>query len=205
MKQGFRMGVVLLLASPAFVYGQECDMQIRDGYAAQDLARILRCFDQRLKKLEEGGAAASGRVTSEPSTKNAAVFEAGDFTVAARATSGSKTDRGANVALAIQNRAAEQILLGVRQGVDVVVIGERTGESRIVSYGAIVGIATVGLHSPAGYFTQVPIKSTLNFTIKLSDVSNMGSNLSLSLPLYQFKDGKAQQVTVPLSFVMAGR
>lgn len=34
----------------------ECDLTIRDGNAAQDLDRVLRCFDQRLKALESGHA-----------------------------------------------------------------------------------------------------------------------------------------------------
>jgi len=52
MKLLIGLSFALVFAPTAFGGVQECDLSIRDGYAAQDLNRILTCLDQRIKTLE---------------------------------------------------------------------------------------------------------------------------------------------------------
>ena len=54
MKRILPLSIALVCAFAMHGYGEECNLEIRDGFAAQDLSRILHCFDQRLKNLETG-------------------------------------------------------------------------------------------------------------------------------------------------------
>ena len=54
MQRTLLLSVALVCAFAIHAYGEECNLEIRDGFAAQDLSRILHCFDQRIKNLETG-------------------------------------------------------------------------------------------------------------------------------------------------------
>lgn len=65
----------------------ECDLTIRDGNAAQDLDRVLRCFDQRLKVIEatipESGKHSEDKVvaaSNQSANSNTAIREGIAFT-----------------------------------------------------------------------------------------------------------------------------
>jgi hypothetical protein len=189
------------------VYGGECNLEVRDGSAAQDLNRVLQCIDQRLKNLEVKSSDPEQRLGSGILTRNPAVFDAGPFTVSVRAAS----RQGDRLHLGIQvfNKTTEQILLALNQSSPQggqVLIDDDTGVS-IQFDGLISGIASQG-YTNNGFsneekdFMLVPSNTILNFSLQFSSAKVKSNILSLTLQLYSLKNRQVQRITAPLSVTL---
>lgn len=107
-KFGVLCGFAFLFSSTLMGAGQECDLAIRDGNAAQDLNRILQCFDQRLKAIETTMSGFSGQNTNTPTGASSfptVTHEGIAFTV--QRVSRSKDKKMVSVVLSVVNTKEE--------------------------------------------------------------------------------------------------
>jgi hypothetical protein len=203
MKHFLIFVVALGIFGPAYVYGQECDLKIRDGFAAQDLGRILSCFDQRLKSLESTRSI-KPQSGSTSSIRNAEKYDAGDFSVFVRAS--SRTQDSIKIALSIQNTTTKTILLSICSGEGgSTVFDERTVSTRAIESKQLKGIAIhhyCGSNSPADY-TPLPANTGRDVVVTLPDAAAMGNSLNLNLDLRKLEESRdIYRQAVPLSVVV---
>ncbi|TKB72425.1 MAG: hypothetical protein E8D46_13840 [Nitrospira sp.] len=210
MKRDLLRSVVLVLAFSANVYAGECNLEIRDSSVAQDLNRALLCFDQRLKNLEVKSSDPEQRLGIGIPTRNPATFNAGTFTVSARAAS-SQGDR-LYIGMQVYNQTAEQIFLALNQSSPSggqILIGEDTGHAIRLggSNGFIEGIASQWITNN-GYskeeidYTPIPPNTILNFTLQFVSGNITSNTLGLTLQLYSLKNRQVQRITAPLSVTL---
>lgn len=210
MKRDLLRSAVLVLALSANVYGGECNLEIRDSSVAQDLNRILPCLDQRLKTLENKFSDPEQRLGGGILTRNPATFNAGTFTVSARAAS-RQGDR-LYIGMQVYNQTAEQIFLALNQSSPSggqILIGEDTGRSIRLDggNGFIEGIASQwstnnGYSNEERDYTPIPPNTILNFTLQFVSGNITSNTLGLTLQLYSLKNRQVQRITAPLSVTL---
>ena len=211
MKRNLLRSAVLVLALSTNVYGAECNLEIRDGSATQDLNRILPCLDQRLKTLENKSSdPEQQRLGSGIPTRNPATFNAGTFTVSARAAS-RQGDR-LYIGMQVYNQTAEQIFLALNQSSPSggqILTGEDTGRSIRLDgdNGFIEGIASQwitnnGYSNEERDYTPIPPNTILNFTLQFVSRNITSNTLGLTLQFYSLKNREAQRINAPLGVTL---
>lgn len=189
-------GLALLFSSTLTGAGQECDLAIRDGNAAQDLSKILHCLDQRIKSSEVEIADLKKRLGGGGSVTNPAEFDAGPFTASVRGASlqGDKI----NIGIVIRNKTTEELPISINNNAATVLIDDESGDS--LSWSDVGGISRAWEgDKDVRYRTLVPPNSVLNFSLKYNAGKSNGRVYSLTIHLICFADAKSKRFTVPLA------
>lgn len=191
----------MLFSSTLMGGGQECDLAIRDGNAAQDLSRILHCFDQRMKNSEIEIADLKKRLGGGGSVSNPAEFDAGPFAASVRGA--SRNGDYINIGIVIKNKTTEEIPLAINYWESPVLVDDENGES--LYWRDSSGIVRAGIDDKnIKNRTLVPPNSVLNFTLQYNAGKSNGRLYSLALHLITFTNDKAKKFTVPLGITLKG-
>ena len=178
---------------------QECDLQIRDGSAARDLGRVLRCLDERLKKLEARSDVAETTQAVGSAGRNAAAFDAGAFTASVRVA--TRQDNSIRVAISLRNKTTEPVYVAERWHHNAdqhVLVDESTGVA-VKPRSNSVGLVTYDGTNAVRSFTQLPANAVLDFAFTFDGREVTGSTANLTLILYALQGGTAQRLTIPLA------
>src|SRR5215510_7470105 len=123
MQRTLLLSVALVCTFAIYVYGEECNLEIRDGFAAQDLSRILHCFDQRIKNLETGET--GERPGRSETSRNPSAFDTDTFVLSIR--SASRKGNSIQLGMSIRNKTTEEIRVAINQNQSLVLIDEEKG------------------------------------------------------------------------------
>jgi len=200
----------MLFSATLMGAGQECDLVIRDGNAAQDLSKILHCLDQRIKtneveisdiKRRMGDGIPSGN--SKAADRGA--FDAGMFSVLVRGA--SRKAECINIGLNIKNKTTEEMLLAIEYGNEAVLVDEEKGTS--INRPSVDGIMVIQYPQTNLQEKHTPVlpDAELPFSLKFcsGDLKSSTSSLfKLNLSLWTMKNKKAKQTTVPLNVTLKG-
>jgi hypothetical protein len=197
MKLGLLMSVALVVSFSANVYGEDCDLEIRDGTAAQDLSRILHCFDRRLKNLENKAGDLDKRPSSSGPTRNPTEFDAGMFVISVRAV--SRQGNCIRLGVAIRNKTTEEGFLAMIIEMPVL-IDEEKGISIALFGNSADGIRRNNGSTKEQDYTPIPPNTVSNFSLKFCSDELQNSRLfRLTLHLLSLKNQQIKRITAPLS------
>lgn len=200
MKRPLRMSIMLLCAFSVHVYGEECDLEIRDGSAARDLSRILRCFDQRMKNMEIKLSDPGSSPGSGPQARNPAEFDAGAFTVSVRST--AREEGCIRVGLAVRNKTTENIFLAINSQAPSNLIDEEKGIILNMSGGEHGLRSMHGANKNESSYSQIPSNIVKNVSLRFCSnpfQSQKSRQFNLELPLLHLKNQQVEGIPVPLS------
>ena len=167
MQRTLLLSVALVCAFAMHGYGEECNLEIRDGFAAQDLNRILHCFDQRIKNLETGET--GKRPERSETSRNPSAFDADTFVLSIRSISRAGNAIAGNaiqLGISIRNKTTEEIRVAIDQSNAPVLIDEEKGTPlRMLSN---PGIKLASSQSSEEGFTPIPSNAVLHFSLQFT-------------------------------------
>lgn len=193
---------LMQLSTSAIAQQQDCHMEIREGSAARDLGRVLKCFDDRIKALEAKAGAGESRQGTGALGSPASEFDAGSFGISVRTATRTESNQ-INVLLNFRNKTTEDIHVAgsVESGEQIVLFDEKSGESSTGSVNGGLKLAGWGRGKEA--FSTVPAGSTISVSLRFDGRKIAGSEGNLTLHLYQYLLSKHKPVTAALKVRIA--
>jgi hypothetical protein len=181
-------------------YGGECDLEIRNGYAAQDLSRVLNCLQEKIIRNEQEILELKTRVKGGGEIIDPVRFSTGEIEVEVR--SASRDEKGFNVGLSIKNRTTEKKFIQSETNKSVLVDGELGVPYRICRQ--------EGLQYGYDYqvdekeYTPILPNSHVNFTMFFccDHVKTKSRLNNLTLCLLSLKNGNITKDTIPLKVII---
>jgi glucan-binding YG repeat protein len=196
----FRGIFVLLFLAPS-AKGESCNLEIRDGYAARDLSRILNCLQEKINNNEieildlKGRLSTCGKI-SDPESHRTDKFEA-------TVRGASKQDTFITVGLAIKNTTTEKFFIATENNKSVL-IDEQTGNSFPVRTQSGLNEVYASNKDEQSYTPVLP-NSHVNFSMSFcSDVEKISKSSlnSLNLCLLTLSNAKVAKNSIPLRVVL---
>jgi len=170
-------------------------MEIREGSAARDLGRVLRCFDERLKALEKTSNAGEAGSRAGAPSRNAAEFDAGKFSVTVR--SAVRSQQAVRVLLNIRNKTTEDLFIGKGSTNGRHVISDET-TGVIDDSPSITGLNYGGTNKDNN--TLIPAGSMISMSVATRADWITGIDANLRLTLEVLENSRVRLVSIPLSF-----
>lgn len=196
-----RTGAILALTSWATgpVKSQSCDLQIRDGQAATDIARIHRCLNDRLNRLESARpSAGEASPTATASNRNPPEFDAKTFSVSVQ--SARRQGNGVVIVLLLRSKADKEMHLALDQERGQELMDVAAAHHETIKEGQGIRTANSGMYD--NNFTLVPARSTLNFVIRFgSGFTSASANLTLNI--YEYTGRQHRRVAAPMTVAIA--
>lgn len=195
------MLVVAFIAFASTVFGEDCNLEIRDGFAAQDLSRILHCLDKRIKNNEIDINEIKSTIKFTEKTTPKTVFDTGKLTATTRGN--SKKDRCINVGLSLKNNTTEEILVATETGKSVL-IDEETGVSLKIDDQSGLAYNHDEEKNSRMYSPILP-NAQINYNMSFCNddfVKSHSRLFSLNLSLLTLNNDKVDKTTVPLSVTL---
>ena len=132
MKKEYIFSVIfsccVFLCIPNIAFGRDCITTLNDGYKIEDINNIFQCIDIRLQNIEADILKMQSVLPSDEKIVNPAMFDTGDFKVLVRGS--SKDANSINIALLIQNKTPETILIALDRDLPPVLIDEHDGKDK---------------------------------------------------------------------------
>ena len=198
MQRTLLLRVALVCAFAMHGYGEECNLEIRDGFAAQDLSRILHCFDQRIKNLETGET--GKRPGRSETSRNPSAFDADTFVLSIRSI--SRAGNAIQLGMSIRNKTTEEIRVAIDQNESHVLIDEEKGTPLRMQSSS--GIKLASSQSSEASFTPIPSNAVLHFSLQFAAGEVKSGLFSFNLYLLIRGDQQVKKITVPLSVTLKG-
>jgi hypothetical protein len=198
MQRTLLLSVALVCAFAMHGYGEECNLEIRDGFAAQDLSRILHCFDQRIKNLETGET--GKRPGRSETSRNPSAFDADTFVLSIRSI--SRAGNAIQLGMSIRNKTTEEIRVAIDQNESHVLIDEEKGTPLRMQSSS--GIKLASSQSSEASFTPIPSNAVLHFSLQFAAGEVKSGLFSFNLYLLIRGDQQVKKITVPLSVTLKG-
>lgn len=194
----FPLVCLIALAAVAPAVAQECDLQVREGSAARDLGRALKCIDERLKALEARQPASDPRSSGGQPSRNSAEFDAGSFSVSVRSAARDGRDaRRVNVLIHVRNKTTEEVYLAANADEGQVLFDESSGAS--VRASAVTGIQTINGSLDERSYTQISPNSTMSFALAFNIDAMKGSSATVTIHLLHYAARQMRRVTAPFN------
>lgn len=189
--------LTLMLCGTGHLHAQSCDLQIRDGQAAADIARIHRCLNDRLNRLEAAQVASPGLpAQAAAAAGNPPEFDAKTFSVAVQ--SARRQGNGVVIILLIKSKVDHDMHLALdgERGQHLLDIGSTHGQT----IKAADGIRAAWDSSPDSSFTLVPAGSSLNVILRFgSGFTSTSANLTLNLYEHAGRGRSPRRVAAPMT------
>ena len=198
MQRTLLLSVALVCAFAMHVYGEECNLEIRDGFAAQDLSRILHCFDQRIKNLETGET--GKRPGRSETSRNPSAFDTDTFVLSIRSI--SRAGNAIQLGMSIRNKTTEEVRVAIDQSATPVLIDEEKGTPLRMLNSA--GIKLASSQSSEESFTPIPSNTVLHFSLQFAAGEVKRGLFSFNLYLLMRSDQQVKKITAPLSVTLKG-
>jgi hypothetical protein len=198
MQRTLLLSVALVCAFAMDGYGEECNLEIRDGFAAQDLSRILHCFDQRIKNLETGET--GKRPGRSETSRNPSAFDTDTFALSIRNI--SRAGHLIQLGISIRNKTTEEMRVAIDQYPAPVLIDEEKGTPLRMQSSA--GIKLASSQSSEESFTPIPSNAVLHFSLQFAAGEVKRGLFSFNLYLLIRGDQQVKKITAPLSVTLKG-
>ena len=198
MKRTLPLSVALVCAFAMHGYGEECNLEIRDGSAAQDLSRILHCFDQRIKNLETGET--GKRPGRSETSRNPSAFDTDTFVLSIRSI--SRAGYFIQLGMSIRNKTTKEIRVAIDQLDTPVLIDEEKGTPFRMQ--STAGIKLAMNQSSGEGFTPIPSNAVLHFSLQFAAGEVKSGLFSFNLYLLMRGDQQVKKITAPLSVTLKG-
>ena len=198
MKRTLLLSVALVCAFAMHGYGEECNLEIRNGSAAQDLSRILHCFDQRIKNLETRET--GNRPGRSETSRNPSTFDTDTLVVSIRSI--SRAGNAIRLGISIRNKTTEEIRVAIDVSEPPVLIDEEKGTPLRMQSNP--GIKRASSQSSEESFTPIPSNAVLHCSLQFASGEVKSGLFSFNLYLLMRGDQQVKKITAPLSVTLKG-
>lgn len=195
-------GIFSLIAFHAS--GQECNITVSEDNAGDDIIRILKCLNERIKSLESISSGGNVR-QGAGATPTKAEFDAGTFAVSVRSAIRSEDDtpygrlQRIHILLNLRNKTTADVYIGTggAQSYNQILFDEASGQSDQTD--TMNGLNRLYYANKREDFSTIPANSTVSTSLIFDGRKISGNSANLNLTLWEFASPDFRKVAVPLN------